>query len=215
MIALFGGSFNPVHFGHLILARDVLETLGLEKIVFVPAYLQPLKGELFIPPDIRLKLLKVSIKGEERFEVWDYEIRKGGVSYTVETLREFHRLYGEKPIFVMGADAFNSFYFWKEPEEILKLARILVLLRPGYRLNLEEVLSKLGVTLRCVTVEYGEEFSLSDDVDLLVFKGRAIEISSTEIRNRLKSGRPISYLLPEEAEEILRRWWKDVFQKDV
>ena len=140
MIALFGGSFNPVHFGHLILARDVLETLGLEKIVFVPPYLQPLKGELFIPPDVRLKLLKVSIKGEERFEVWDYEIRKGGVSYTVETLREFHRLYGEKPIFVMGADAFNSFYFWKEPEEILKLARILVPLRPGYRLNLEEVL---------------------------------------------------------------------------
>ncbi|TCK04017.1 nicotinate (nicotinamide) nucleotide adenylyltransferase [Phorcysia thermohydrogeniphila] len=212
MKALFGGSFNPVHFGHLILARDVLETLNLEKVIFVPAYLQPLKGELLIPPEVRLALLKASIKGEEGFEVWDYEIREGGISYTVETLREFHRIHGEKPLFMMGADSFNSFHLWKEPKEILKLAKILILLRPGYQLKLDEVFSKLGVTLRHVTVERGKKFLLSDGVDLLIFKGRAVEISSTEIRNRLKSGKPISFFLPEEAEKILRRWWKDVFQ---
>ena len=215
MKALFGGSFNPVHVGHLILARDVLETLKLEKVIFVPAYLQPLKGELLIPPEIRLKLLEASIEGEKGFEVWDYEIKKGGISYTVETLREFHRIHGEKPLFMMGADSFNSFYLWREPKEILKLAKILVLYRPGYPIKVEEVLEEIGVTLRYVTVNYGEKVLLKDDLDLLIFKGRALDVSSTEIRNRLKSGRPISFFLPKEAEKILRRWWEDVFQQDV
>lgn len=213
--ALFGGSFNPVHFGHLILARDALETLNLEKVIFVPAYLQPLKGELLIPSEVRFELLKVSLEGEEGFEVWDYELRKGGISYTVETLREFHRIYGEKPLFMMGADSFNSFHLWREPREILRLARILVFYRPGYQLKVREVLKRLGVTLRYVTVSYGEKALIGENVDLLIFKGRALEISSTEIRNRLKSGRPISFFLPKEAERILRRWWEDAFQENV
>jgi len=79
--ALFGGSFNPVHVGHLIIARDIFETFGFEEIIFVPAYLQPLKDKLFLPPELRLELLKASIEGEKGFSVWDYEIRKGGISY--------------------------------------------------------------------------------------------------------------------------------------
>jgi nicotinate-nucleotide adenylyltransferase len=79
----------------------------------------------------------------------------------------------------------------------------------------EEVLEEIGVTLRYVTVNYGEKVLLKDDLDLLIFKGRALDVSSTEIRNRLKSGRPISFFLPKEAERILWRWWENAFQEDV
>jgi len=215
--ALFGGSFNPVHVGHLIVARDILETFNFEKIFFVPAYLQPLKGELFLPAELRLELLKVSIEGEKDFSVWDYEIRKGGVSYTIDTLKEFWKVYKEKPVFIMGMDSFNYFHLWKKPKEILKLSKIIVVKRPGYKVDVEKVEESLGTSLRFLEVNRGDFFnnSIFDEVDIVIYNGRSIEISSTEIRNRLQSGQSISYFLPEKALKILWRWWENALQKNV
>jgi len=204
--ALFGGSFNPVHFGHLILARDVLEDFNLDEVIFVPANLQPLKGELSIPPEVRLEVLRVAVSLEPRFRVWDYEIKKGGVSYTYQTLEEFIKLYKEEPLFIMGADSFNTLPLWKEPLRILQIARLIVLSRPGFEPEVERVKKELGVDF---TVGYFERGKVEAGMELpkvSVYRGRLIEISATEIRERLKSGRPISYMLPERAEEILRRW---------
>ncbi len=213
MKLLFGGSFNPVHIGHLLIARDVLEDFGLEEVIFVPAYIQPLKGELLIPPEIRLKALKAAVESEPRFKVWDYELKKGGISYTYQTLEEFHRVYGEEPVFMMGADSFKTFHLWKRPERILELSRILIVSRPGEEVNPEEVLKKLK--LNTPVVRFKRRKASLDGWRVALYKGRLIEISSTEIRERLKSGKPISYMVPEKVEEIVRRWREDALQENV
>ena len=213
MKLLFGGSFNPVHIGHLLIARDVLEDFGFEEVIFVPANVQPLKGELLIPLEVRLKALKSAVEPESRFRVWDYELKKGGISYTYQTLEEFHRVYGEEPVFMMGADSFKSFHLWKRPERILELSKILIVSRPKEEINPEEIMKKLELNVPVARFKRGRVDSTGWRVAL--YEGRLIEISSTEIRERLKSGKPISYMVPEKVEEIIRRWREDALQSDV
>lgn len=214
MRALFGGSFNPVHNGHLILARDVLEDFKLSEVIFVPANVQPLKGELSIPPSVRLEVLRACLSLEPRFRVWDYEVRKGGISYTYQTLEEFHRLYSQKPLFIMGADSFNTFPLWKEPRRILELAHLLVLYRPGFEPQVEKVKEELRVDFSVGYFKRGEVDFNGELPQVSIYRGRLVELSATEVRDRLKSGKPISYMLPERGEEILRRW-RDAFQENV
>ena len=213
MIALFGGSFNPVHNGHLIVGRDVLEDFNFKEVWFVPARVQPLKGELTLPASVRLEALKEAVALEPRFKVWDYELREEGPSYTYRTLEAFWQLYGEKPAFVMGADSFNSFHLWKNPRRILSLARLVVVSRPGYPLAVEKVEEALGLRLKFVRVRRGR-VSLPREWQVALYEGRLLEISATEIRERLFSGRSISYFLPERVEKIVRRW-RDGLRQNV
>jgi nicotinate-nucleotide adenylyltransferase len=214
--ALFGGSFNPVHIGHLIVARDILEDFQFKKVIFVPAFIQPLKENLLIPPEIRLKLLKVSIKGEKHFDVWDYEIKQEGVSYTYKTLETYVKNYKEKPVLIMGTDSFLSFHRWKEPEKILTLSTLLIVKRPGYEENFTDVLKKLNANLSVIEVEKGKiDKTVLSHAKIIFYKGRQLQISATEIRERLKQGKSIKYMVTEEAEKILRRWWENAFQKNV
>jgi nicotinate-nucleotide adenylyltransferase len=213
LIALFGGSFNPVHNGHLIVGRDVLEDFNFKEVWFVPARVQPLKGELTLPASVRLEALKEAVALEPRFKVWDYELREEGLSYTYRTLEAFWQLYGEKPAFVMGADSFNSFHLWKNPRRILSLARLVVVSRPGYPLAVEKVEEALGLRLKFVRVRRGR-VSLPGEWQVALYEGRLLEISATEIRERLFSGRSISYFLPERVEKIVRRW-RDGLRQNV
>jgi nicotinate-nucleotide adenylyltransferase len=213
MRALFGGSFNPVHIGHLILARDVLEDFSLEEVIFVPAFVQPLKGELLLPPEVRLEALSEALSLEDRFKLWDYEIRKGGLSYTYQTLEKFWELYGEAPFFILGSDSFNTLPKWKEPLKVLELANLIVLSRPGFKVEVERVFKELGVSYPYRLFKRGR-VELSEVPKLSVYLGRSLEVSSTEVRERLKSGRSISYLVPERVERVIRRW-KDALQENV
>ncbi len=203
MRILFGGSFNPIHVGHLIIAQDVAETFKT-KIVFVPAYIQPLKERLLLPDWLRLQLIEESIKDNSLFSVWDYEIKRKRISYTVETLRYYVRTFKEKPLIMMGYDSFNEFNLWKEPREILRLSRLIVVKRAGYKLKMDEVLRELNVKPKTVEVSPGQ--STTPDADIVIFNGRNIEISSTEIRKRLKFHQSIRYFLTEEAGRKLWRW---------
>jgi len=205
---LFGGSFNPVHIGHLLIARDVLEKFGFEEVLFVPANLQPLKGKLFLPAEIRLKLLEVCTSYEKGMKVWDCEIRRGGVSYTVDTLEEFVRTYGEKPVFMVGTDSVSSLPKWKNPEKILEISKLLVLKRPGTDNKWREVLKALRRDLKICETE-GNAKEIFKEWDVVVYNCRRIEISSTEIRKRLKQGKSIKFFLPEPAEKILKGWWEN------
>ncbi len=191
MIVVFGGSFDPVHVGHLILARDVKEFFGAHRVVFVPANLAPFKEHHTASPQDRLNMLRLAVEGEEGFEVDDTEIKRKGVSYTVDTLRELKGRFEQPLYFLMGADAFLNFHRWKEPEEIIAIAGLIVVDRQG---------------LSSKVLPYAEERfpQLRLGESLLLYKSRRIDISSTEIRHRLKRGLSVRYMLPDRVYEYVK-----------
>lgn len=181
-IGILGGSFNPVHIGHLILANTVCEEFQLDKIIFVPCYIQPLKSDKdFAPPEARLAMIKLAIQNNAKFEVSDIEIKRKGKSYTIETIKYFKKKFDDL-YFVIGADNIKDFHHWKEPDKILELAKLIVTNRGGIKRKLPEKLR-------------GKK--------ILVCKIPDIEISSTMIRNNLRANKSIKYLVPQKVETFI------------
>lgn len=191
-IGIYGGSFDPIHLGHLILAENCREQVGLDQIVFMPCSLSPHKLEGTHGTDRqRLEMLDLAIGGHRDFVRSDMEIKRDGVSYTVDTLREIHKSQpGNELFFLMGADSLESFDSWREPDEILKLAKPLVVGRPGSEIDFS-ILEPLS------SAEYVS--SLSD----LSVKSPLIEISSSEIRRRIAARQSIRFLVPRSIEKYI------------
>jgi nicotinate-nucleotide adenylyltransferase len=184
MVIVFGGSFDPVHVGHLILARDVKEHFGASRLIFVPAALSPFKDRHSASAEDRLNMLRLAVEQEEGFSVEDLELRRGGRSYTVDTLEELSKNIPEKLYFLMGMDSFLSFHRWKRYRQILRLVGLIVMDREGSIGVLEEYVAN-----------HLPEAVLGQN--LFLFKGRRIDVSSTEIRDRLRRGLSVRYLVPE------------------
>jgi nicotinate-nucleotide adenylyltransferase len=183
-IGILGGSFNPVHLGHLILANIVLEKLKLNSILFIPCYLPPLKSsEEFAPTEARIKMLKLAIKDNPKFSFSDIEIKRKGKSYTIDTLREIKNN-NSKLFFIIGADNIKDFNSWKKPKEILKLADLVVTNRGG------------------VQVETPKKILGQKIIECIIPN---IEISSSEIRKRVASKMSIKYFVPREVENFIVR----------
>ena len=180
-LGLLGGSFNPVHHAHLVIAERAAEALRLDRVLFIPAAVSPLKrpGDL-APARHRWAMLRLALGGNPLFRACDLEIRRGGISYTVDTLRELKRRTGARLFLVVGADALNLFPLWKEAGEVRRLATLVAAARPGHR-------PRLRMPKRHIV-----------DVPLL-------EISGTLIRDRVRKGRSIRYLVPDAVERYIRR----------
>jgi nicotinate-nucleotide adenylyltransferase len=181
-IGIFGGTFDPIHLGHLITAQSVREIRELDKIIFIPAFISPHKSKAKTSsPEDRLNMIKLSVDDIPFFDYSDMEIKKGGVSYTVDTLRELKKKFDALE-FIIGYDNIFSFNKWKDPDEILKLARIIVLKRK----------SSLPPPFE------DKYFKQADFVQT-----RGIEISATDIRERVKNGMPINFLVPPNVMEYI------------
>ncbi|MGB9665624.1 MAG: nicotinate-nucleotide adenylyltransferase [Ignavibacteria bacterium] len=181
-IGILGGSFNPIHLGHLILANTVCEEFQLDKIIFVPCYIQPLKSNKdFAPPEARLEMIKLAIQNNPKFEVSDIEIKRKGMSYTVDTLKYFKKKFDDL-YFVIGADNIKDFHHWKEPDQILELTKLIVTNRGGIDKKIPEKLR-------------GKK--------IFVCRIPDIEISSTMIRNNIRSNKSIKYLVPQKVETYI------------
>ncbi len=190
MKIVFGGSFDPVHIGHIILTRDIKEILGAREVIFVPTAQAPLKDKHRASPNDRLNMLKLALEGEEGFTLEDYEIKRGGISYTVFTLEyltEKHK--GEELYLLLGSDSFLRFHLWKEPIKILRMVKIVVVDREG---KLKEVEKYINDKFR----EYKDR--------ILLLKTRRVDISSTEIRERIRQGKSIYCLVPEKVEKYIK-----------
>ena len=140
-IGILGGSFNPVHRGHLALAEHALSELNLDKVFFVPCGQNPLKDKKeLLPAKLRQRLLKQAVRRDKRFRVSDIELKREGVSYTVDTLRAFQKKFGKTTqlYFLAGADQIKNFSRWKAKEEVLKLCRFVVATRPGSRMDFKD-----------------------------------------------------------------------------
>ena len=174
MVGLFGGSFDPVHHGHLIAAAVAREALQLDEVRFVPAGAQPFKAGGHIAPALdRVAMLRLALASVPGMTVEPCEVEREGPSYTVDTLRAFEaREPGQSFILLLGADAAAEFPRWHEAEEIVRRARVAVLARPGHTVPAAAWVSA-------------------------VVPVPALEISATDLRRRVAAGRPIRYFVPD------------------
>ena len=177
-IGIYGGSFDPIHHGHLILAREAREALDLEKVILVPAAVSPLKRRAAAASgDMRLKMLRAAIEGEEGFAIDDCELRRPPPSWTIDTVLEIGKRETDSEIYLLiGEDTVATLDRWRRFEELKKMVRFVVLDRTGSqkRRNYQVVLRK-------------------------------IDISATDIRKRVAHGQSIRYLVPSAVEEIIER----------
>jgi nicotinate-nucleotide adenylyltransferase len=182
-LGIYGGSFDPVHLGHLLVAQAAVEELGLDRIVFVPAAQSPFKPDNRPAPDaVRLQLLRLALAGRSNCAVDDQEIRRGGVSYTVDTLRDFARRFpGAELFYLIGADNAAKLGEWREAAELARLAEFVAVPRPG------------GVAAEFPAPFHGRRL-----------KGFPFAISSSEIRTRIKAGKDIENLVPAAVAEAIR-----------
>lgn len=191
-IGIFGGSFDPIHQGHLILAENCREQAQLDQVLFMPCAMSPHKLEGAHGSDRqRLEMLDFAIGGHPQFVRSDMEIKRGGVSYTVETLRELSAAQPDNEWFLlMGADSLESFSSWREPAEILQLAKPIVVGRPGSTIDLQ-TLAPLS------SASYVEELGE------LSVESPLIEISSSTIRSRVADQQSVRFLLPRSVEKYI------------
>ena len=189
-IGVLGGTFDPIHNGHLAIAEEARAALGFDQVLFVPAARQPLKrGEHCAEPHQRLEMARLACLGNSAFEVSPIEIERAGPSYTVDTLEALRSIGSSDLHFIVGADAAADLYRWRAAGRIVALARIVVIGRPGFALDraaLGQHLPKL-------------------EARLTLLEGPGLDISSSELRHRIASGRPIRYLTPEPVVEYIAR----------
>jgi len=134
-ICLFGGTFDPPHIGHLLIAQTICEAESFDKILFIPVNIPPHKSVNTSLED-RLNMLNIAVKDNPNFEISDIEIRRGGVSYTIDTIRKIKEVYNiksNKLSYLIGSDSLLNFHNWKDPEKILDECQIIVAIRPGFR----------------------------------------------------------------------------------
>lgn len=195
-VALFGGSFNPIHHGHLIIARAVAERLDLVRLVLIPSANPPHKvGQDLADAADRLAMVRLAIADEPFFEVSDTEIRRRGTSYTILTLEEYRsRLApGEDLYWIIGGDTISELHTWYRARELVDLCRIVTAVRPGFE---TPDLSVLQPTLSAAQVERLRRGILETP---------RVDISATDVRRRVAEGLSIRFLVPEAVREYIER----------
>ena len=182
-LGLFGGSFDPVHLGHLLVAQAAREELGLDRLFFIPAAQSPFKPDnAATPGPDRLRLLRLALAGKSWCEIDEQELHRGGVSYTIDTVRDYTRQYPSARIFyLIGADHAAKLPAWRDAQELARLAEFVVLPRPGQS-----------------ALPFPKPFRGH------VLKGFPLGVSSSEIRARIRAGHPIDHLVPAAVAEAIR-----------
>ena len=207
-VGIMGGTFNPIHFGHLRAAEEVAESLRLEQIIFVPAAKPPHKSEVeLVSFDLRWHMMELAIAGNPLFVLSDLEYQRPGISYSVETLTQLSKERGgsEELYFVLGLDAFLELQTWKSYRELFTLCHFVVVARPGFS---PESLDAM------LTTQVSDRYSFDVQVQgyrhpslhtVFYREVTLLDISSSTIRKLLAAGRSVRYLLPKKVEEYIQQ----------
>lgn len=190
-VGLLGGTFDPIHVGHLMMAEAVRSEYGLEKVIFIPAAVPPHKLNRHIAPaEDRYQMVLLATKSNPYFEVSDIELKRPGPSYSIDTVHAFLEEYGEDTdfFFIIGADVIPDMGTWNRIEKLLEICEFVAAQRPGCKPDSEELRARFGelVAKHIHTLETPE-----------------FEVSSTDIRERLRKGHSIRYIVPPEVEEYI------------
>ena len=190
-IGILGGTFDPVHIGHLVLARDAMDHFGLSKVLFVPSATPPHKLQNGIrPARHRVAMLRAALRGIRGFEVCTIEVERRGVSYSIDTVMELKRRYPRADLyFIIGADTLNELYSWRRIDELLALCKFATMGRPGW-----ETRGSLKLQGRWMK-------QLRNNI----FRGHVMDVSSSDIRERVARGMDIGFFVPAPVERYIRR----------
>lgn len=185
-IGVLGGTFNPVHAGHLILAEELREKLRLDKVIFIPTFIPPHKKTRDIAAAAqRLAMVRLAIRGNPCFSVSDVEIRRKGASYTIDTIRQLKKTFPrDELVFIIGSDLLQYLDEWKDIGEVTKLVKFVVATRPGFPLE----------NLRTVSARY---------TNISTVPIRAVDISGFQVRECIRKGRSFRYLVPEAVHRYI------------
>lgn len=182
-IGILGGTFNPPHIGHLIVAESIRDQLKMDKILFVPSYIPPHKlfSQVALPKQ-RLEMVELAIEKNRNFSASDIEIAREGKSYTIDTINSLINLHPASQFYlVIGMDNLMDFADWKSPNEIVSKVELIVMNRPGYDADVKSEFKRFATFIKVPN----------------------IDISSSDIRRRIKLGRSIRYLVPFEVEQYI------------
>ncbi len=181
-IGVLGGAFNPVHLAHLALAQQAQKALGLVKVIFVPSNIPPHKSNARLAcAQDRLKMLKLAVKGKNTWQISDLEIKRGGISYSVETAKHLQEIFPQAQLyFIVGSDFIDQFSTWKDRRRLSRICKFAVALRPNYPI------AKLPGHMRAIEMN-------------------PVDISSTKIRRLIKLGQSIRYLVPEQVRRYIAK----------
>jgi nicotinate-nucleotide adenylyltransferase len=182
-LGILGGTFNPPHIGHLIVAESVRDQLKLDKILFVPSYSPPHKlySQVALPTQ-RYEMVEIALEKNRNFSVSDIEIAREGKSYTIDTINTLIGIYpGSQLFLIIGLDNLMDFSDWKSPNDIISKVELVVMNRPGYDVDVKNEFKRYAT----------------------IVKVPSIDISSSDIRRRIKMGRSIRYLVPFEIEQYI------------
>ena len=196
-LGIYGGSFDPIHLGHLLVAQAAIEELDLDRLYFIPAAQSPFKPDNQpAPAAIRLQLLRLSLAGKTNCEIDDQEIQRGGVSYTIDTLRGYAKKFpGAELFYLVGADHAAKLNEWREANELAKLAEFVVIPRPIWSSGFSRSGPPEGET---------PNPSFPPPFRGRVLKGFPLAVSSSQIRARVKAGLPIENLVPPFVASAIR-----------
>ena len=192
-IGVLGGTFDPIHIGHLIVAEEARIKLGLSEVIFLPAGNPRLKKNIVIASQQhRLEMIKLAIKSNPHFKISTVEIERTGPSYSAHSLPLLKKELGDSAdiYFLIGMDALAELYKWKDPERLLEVCRVVGMTRPGYR-DLDW--SPIGKVISDASKQ------------IMVLEVPEIGVSSTDIRRRISQGETIRYLVPENVEKYIRQ----------
>jgi nicotinate-nucleotide adenylyltransferase len=196
-LGLFGGSFDPIHYGHLLLAECCREQCRLDRIVFLPNAVPPHKRDRVLTPGtMRLEMIELAIAGNEAFEASPYEVERGGINYTVNTLAYFHEQRpGDEWFFLMGADMLYDLPSWREAARVCELATPVVVRRPGTNHGTGELsFDHLAGVATASQIEAIRRHQVEMPL---------VELSSTDLRRRVAEGRTIRYQTPRSVEMFI------------
>ena len=183
-VCLFGGTFDPPHIGHLLVAQTIFEAENFDKIVFIPTFKTPKKNNISDIKD-RLAMLRMGVTSNPNFEISDLEIQRGGTSYTIDTIREYKsdQDYDSRELYyLIGSDSLQTFHIWKEPREILDESQVIVALRPGFRPS--DISNWILRKVRFANIP-------------------RFEISSSTIRSRWQENKTIRYMVTQPVWEYI------------
>jgi nicotinate-nucleotide adenylyltransferase len=206
-VGLLGGTFNPVHWGHLRAAEEIREMFNLKQVIFIPTNISPHKeSKEIVTADHRLKMLDLAIEDNPYFFTSDVELKRSGKSYSIETISHFKQKFGEELtlFFILGIDAFLEITSWKNYQALFSICNFIVMSRPRY--EIKEFYQVIPAQVKKDFHYHPNEkrFIHSSQVSIYFTEITPIDISSNSIRTLIKDGRSIKYLLPEEVENYVK-----------